>query len=270
MTLEQQVRYCKTSDGVDIAYTTYGEGPPIVLAPNILVGHLQLELNSPQSRAFYERLSRRLQVIRYDPRGTGMSQRDVCDFSIEAGERDLLAVVDRLGLERFAVYNHVVAGEAPLAFVARHQDRVTSLVWWCNVGNDFAVGNRHQIGAMAPLMKPEWELYTNVFGRLLFGWDSPEATTYGELARASSTPRVRRAASDAITRALKSSFAGSTFAGDAAGAAGSGGGGPASWASFATSSAALTGPAPSPPSSSRKSRLIFPPSPFCSVMAQGL
>ena len=207
MTLEQQVRYCKTSDGIDIAYTTYGEGPPIVITPSLLVSHLQMELDSPQYRAFYERLSRRLQVIRYDPRGIGMSQRDVCDFSPEAGERDLLAVVDRLGLERFAVYNHVVAGEAPLAFVARNQDRVTSLVWWCGAGSDISLGNRHQIGAMAPLMESEWELYTNVIGRLLFGWDSPEATAYGVLARASSTPQVRRAASDALARARKSGYA---------------------------------------------------------------
>ena len=56
MTLEQQVRYCKTSDGIDIAYTTYGEGPPIVITPSLLVSHLQMELDSPQYRAFYERL----------------------------------------------------------------------------------------------------------------------------------------------------------------------------------------------------------------------
>ena len=133
--MEQQIRYCKTSDGVDIAYTTHGEGPPLVISPNILVPHLQMELNYPRNRAFYERLSRRLQVVRYDRRGTGMSQRDVIDFSAEAGERDLLAVVDRLELERFALYTHVVAGDAPLAFAARHPDRVTSLVWWVGLGN---------------------------------------------------------------------------------------------------------------------------------------
>ncbi|HEX6237814.1 MAG TPA: hypothetical protein VFZ68_11500 [Acidimicrobiales bacterium] len=43
--MEQQVRYCKTSDGVDIAYTTYGDGFPIVVPPNILNTHLQMELN---------------------------------------------------------------------------------------------------------------------------------------------------------------------------------------------------------------------------------
>ena len=71
MTLEQQVRYCRTSDGVDIAYTTYGDGPPLLVPPNIMNTHLQLELGLSGIRGFYERLSKRVQVIRYDARGTG-------------------------------------------------------------------------------------------------------------------------------------------------------------------------------------------------------
>jgi class 3 adenylate cyclase len=57
-----------------------------------------------------------------------------------------------------------------------------------------------QLNAMMPLMETEWELYTNVVGRLLFGWNSPEAAQYGELARAGSTPDVRRAASESLAR----------------------------------------------------------------------
>ena len=205
--MEQQIRYCKTSDGVDIAYTTHGEGPPLVISPNILVPHLQMELDYPRNRAFYERLSRRLQVVRYDRRGTGMSQRDVIDFSAEAGERDLLAVVDRLELERFALYTHVVAGDAPLAFAARHPDRVTSLVWWVGLGNVLTPDTQRQIDAMRPLMESEWDLYTNVVGRLIHGWNAPEAAQYGEMVRAGTTPAVRRAAREAFRRAQEAGFA---------------------------------------------------------------
>lgn len=205
--MEQPIRYCKTSDGVDIAYATHGEGPPLIIAPNIAVPHLQMELGYPRNRAFYERLSRRLQVVRYDRRGTGMSQRDVVDFSAEAGERDLLAVVDRLELERFALYTHVVAGDAPLAFAARHPERVTSLVWWVGLS---AVGTRdilRQLDAMSPLMESEWELYTNVAGRLLYGWNTPEAAQYSELARAGTTPAVRRAAIEALMPSREARYA---------------------------------------------------------------
>ena len=204
--MEQQIRYCKTSDGVDIAYTTYGEGPPLVISPNILVPHLQMELDYPRNRAFYERLSRRLRVVRYDRRGTGMSQRDVVDFSAAAGERDLLAVVDRLELERFALYTHVVAGDAPLAFAARHPDRVASLVWWVGLGSATTPDTLRQIDAMAPLMESEWELYTNVIGRLLNGWTAPEAAQYAELARAGTTPAVRSEARNAVRQAPDGGF----------------------------------------------------------------
>jgi len=205
--MEQQIRYCKTSDGVDIAYTTHGEGPPLVISPNILVPHLQMELDYPRNRGFCERLSRRVQVVRYDRRGTGMSQRGVADFSAEAGERDLLAVVDRLGLERFALYTHVVAGDAPLAFAARHPDRATSLVWWVGRSTVMNADIQRQLDAMRPLMESEWELYTNVVGRLLHGWNAPEAAQYAELARAGSTPEVRRAASEATARARDAGYA---------------------------------------------------------------
>jgi len=205
--MEQQIRYCKTSDGVDIAYATFGEGPPLVISPNVFVPHLQMELNYPPTRAFFERLSRRVQVVRYDRRGTGMSQRGVADFSDEAGARDLLAVVDRLELARFALYTHVVAGDAPLAFAAHHPERVTSLIWWVGVSPAFTRDVLRQMNAIRPLMESEWELYTNVIGRLLFGWNAPYAAEYGELARAGSTPGARRAASEAITRASAARYA---------------------------------------------------------------
>ena len=206
MSLEQQVRYCKTSDGVDIAYTTYGEGPPIVIAPNILVGHLQLELETPLVRAFYERLSRRLKIVRFDARGTGMSQRDVGAFTPQEWERDLLAVVDRLGLERFALYTHAVAGEGPSSFAVRHPERLTNLIWWVGQSPASTSDGVRQIRAMDSLMETEWELYTNVIGRLLYGWDSPDATAYGVVARAGSSPKTRLLARDAQRRFIAERF----------------------------------------------------------------
>ena len=136
--MDHVVRYCETSDGISIAYTTLGHGFPLVVPPNILNSHLQVELGEySRMRAFHERLAERLLVVRYDARGTGMSQSDVVEFSAEAGERDLLAVVDRLGLDRFALYDHVSAGTAPAAFAARYADRVACLVWW--VGQTIAI-----------------------------------------------------------------------------------------------------------------------------------
>jgi class 3 adenylate cyclase len=201
--ISQKVRYARTSDGFDVAFATYGEGPPLVVPPNILNTHLQLELEYAATRGFYERLSERVQIVRYDGRGTGMSQRGVVDFSVDAGERDLLAVVDRLDLDRFALYSHLMAGDVPMAVAARQARRVTSVVWWVGQTTRVSKETHRQVNAMRALMDSDWELYTNVMGRLVFDWDAPEARIYGELARAGTNPETRRAADEAMARSWR-------------------------------------------------------------------
>ncbi len=60
----------------------------------------------------------------------GMSQRDAIDFSVEAASRDLDAVVDRLGIEKFALLRLPSSGDLPFAYAAQHPDRVSHLVIW--------------------------------------------------------------------------------------------------------------------------------------------
>jgi len=205
--MDQVVRYCQTSDGISIAYRTFGRGFPLVVPPNIMNSHLEVELSgNSKVRAFYEQLAERLLVVRYDARGTGMSQSDVVDFSAEAGERDLLAVVDRLGLDRFALYDHVFAGLAPTAFAAHHADRVACLVWW--VGQAIAISPEsvRKFEAMAPVMESDWDLYCDVSARLVCGWDAPEASYLAELMRLGSSPAGRMPAVEQIVAARDVDF----------------------------------------------------------------
>jgi hypothetical protein len=94
-----------------------------------------------------------------------MSERVPADSSAEVGVRDLLAVVDRLGLEQFALYNHLVAGDAPVACAAGHPDRVTSVVWWVGQTIRSSPELSRQMDSISRLMESDWELYTNVMGR---------------------------------------------------------------------------------------------------------
>lgn len=55
--MEQQIRFCTTSDGVRIAYATIGEGPPLV-AVSLFFGHLQFEWNDPDVSAFWQALAK--------------------------------------------------------------------------------------------------------------------------------------------------------------------------------------------------------------------
>ena len=53
-------------------------------------------------------LTRTFRLIRHDPRGTGLSDRDVTDYSIEAMMRDLDVVVDRVGLREEQVVGELL------------------------------------------------------------------------------------------------------------------------------------------------------------------
>ncbi len=125
---EQQIRFCTTSDRVRIAYATIGSGPPLVYATGWPV-HLEVEWQKPFVRRFLEELARGVTLIRYDMRGSGLSDDNVSDFSLESLSRDLEGVIDHLGLERFALMSlGDLAGPITMTYTARHPDRVTHLI----------------------------------------------------------------------------------------------------------------------------------------------
>jgi pimeloyl-ACP methyl ester carboxylesterase len=99
--MEQDIRFCKTSDGVRIAYASVGQGPPLIRALGWAT-HLEYEWQSPLWRHFIEALARHHTLIRYDGRGTGLSDRDVDVHSVEQWATDLEAVADAAGHEQFA------------------------------------------------------------------------------------------------------------------------------------------------------------------------
>ncbi|MCJ7509669.1 MAG: alpha/beta hydrolase [Dehalococcoidia bacterium] len=128
--MEPRIQYARTADGVSIPFWELGEGTPLVEMPTIPVSHIQMEWQFPEWRRWYEFLTQRRKVVRYDCRGAGLSDRDVDDFSLDAQVLDLEAVVDRLGLERFVLLSSIHAGPAGIAYAARHPERVSHLVLW--------------------------------------------------------------------------------------------------------------------------------------------
>ena len=101
--MEPRIQYAKTSDGVSIAYSTLGEGEPLMSMPTFPWNHIQLEWQIPTLRRVHERLAQGRRLVRYDARGTGSSERRVTDFSLEAHILDLEAVVNRMQLDRCAL-----------------------------------------------------------------------------------------------------------------------------------------------------------------------
>ena len=97
---EQDIHFCQTRDGVQLAYARTGKGPPIVKTGNWMT-HLEFDLESPIWRHLYRELSRDHTLIRYDARGNGLSDREVPDVSFDRFVDDLETVVDAAGIDRF-------------------------------------------------------------------------------------------------------------------------------------------------------------------------
>jgi class 3 adenylate cyclase/pimeloyl-ACP methyl ester carboxylesterase len=125
--MEQEIRFATASDGVSIAYCVVGEGPPLVYVCG-WPQHLELDWESPLSRGFLEEIAGAFTLIRYDMRGSGLSDRKVSDFSLDALTRDLAAVVDQLALEKFALLSlGTLSAPISIHYAAEHPGRVSHL-----------------------------------------------------------------------------------------------------------------------------------------------
>ena len=122
------VRYVTTGDGLRIAYGVSGRGTPLIFLPGIFY-HVQLAWEYPGLEAWLHRLAERFQVIQIDPRGTGMSGRDVSDaLARDHYQRDIEAVVGRLGLERFLMLGVSFGVDLAVDYATRHPELVIALV----------------------------------------------------------------------------------------------------------------------------------------------
>jgi class 3 adenylate cyclase/pimeloyl-ACP methyl ester carboxylesterase len=161
--MQQRVQFCTTSDGVQIAYAVLGEGYPLVLVPG-WVSHIELDFepDSP-SRPYFEELAKYFTVIRYDKRGTGLSDRDVTEFTLEPRLLDLEALVDKLGLTRYALRGMSEGGPVAIAHAVRHPDRVSHLVLQ---GTYAHLGASATTDALIALVGAEWGLGSETMARL--------------------------------------------------------------------------------------------------------
>ncbi len=191
---EPRIQYATTSDGVSIAYFAMGEGPPMIITPPIPWSHLQMQLDDPGYRAWYERIARTSRIICYDSRGSGLSDRKVADLSLEALELDILAIADKLGLEKFALLGISIGSPPAITLAAHHPERIWRLILWCGMAS--ASGASPYAQALNALLAADWEMYTQTVAHAtVAGWgSSDEAGRFAKLMRAAVEPEtVRRA-----------------------------------------------------------------------------
>lgn len=199
--MEPRIQYAKTSDGVSIAFWTLGEGMPLVYMPGIPFSHIALEWQGAASRRWYERLAENRRLVRYDGRGSGLSDRDVPEYSHDAFLLDLEAVVERLRLEKFALYGAVHSGPAAITYAARHPERVSHLVLWCAWARASDYFASPQIESFVALRDKDWEIYTETVAHAFLGWSAGrQARQMATFMRASATQAGAKAAHEALEK----------------------------------------------------------------------
>ena len=192
---DQEVRFFTASDGVRIAYTIGGSGPVLVRTIDWL-NHLNFEWKSPFLRHWLSEIMRHNTLVRYDQRGSGLSDWDVTDFSCERMVKDFEELVDEIGLEKFAIFGGCQGAAIATVYATRHPERVTKLIFtgafangWPSPGD----GAMEQLDALLTLIRIGWGRDNPAFRQLwstLFrpDADSLEMDWHNELQRISTTP----------------------------------------------------------------------------------
>ena len=196
--MDAPIQYAQTKDGVGIALWTLGTGEPLVYMAGSPWCHIEL-LQLPACVQWYERLAEDRMLVRYDVRGTGFSDREVDDHSLEAQVLDLEAVIGSLGLQRFTLFAAANAGPAAIAYAAANPDRVSSLVLWCSWSKGSEI-HSPRLDAWRGLLDHDWQLMTDTCAHIALGWSEGDV---GRLAaenlRESVTPEIMRAALDSAS-----------------------------------------------------------------------
>jgi class 3 adenylate cyclase len=181
--MQPDVRYCTTTDGVRIAYTVTGDGPPLVSLLDGIVSHVALEWSHPVMKRILEEEARLLTLVRLDSRGTGLSDR-VSPASLDEVVLDLEAVVERLALKRFALHANTTSVHGAILFAARHPELVSRLVLIDGFVRSAELLASPQVAAFNAALANDWEMATEVVGAVAFGPGREESAGHGAYVRA--------------------------------------------------------------------------------------
>lgn len=214
--LRQEVHFCTSADGTQIAYASVGQGSPVIKTANWL-NHLEFDWESPVWSPLFQAIAAEHQLIRYDARGNGLSDWDVPDMSFDAFVRDLETVVEAVGVKRFALFGISQGCAMSIAYAVRYPERVSHLVLY----GSFARGRKKRgspqdaanSDAMVTLIRQGWgqenpafrQLFTSLF---IPGGTEEQTKWFNDLQRITTSPenaaRLRQVVDEIDVTALLS------------------------------------------------------------------
>lgn len=169
--MDQTIRFCRSADGTTLAYATSGAGPPLLLVGSWMnVSHLERDW-APDSpfKEVLDALSRHFTLARYDPRGTGLSDRAAGDYGLEAQVADLEAVIAALGWERCSLLGVQLGGATAICYAARRPATLDRLVVYHTTPHGPSLVDDEQRAALRDLMRAHFGVATRAWAE----WFAP-------------------------------------------------------------------------------------------------
>ena len=148
-------RYART-DGSEIAYQVYGDGAVELVAVAGPASHLEVAWENAEATRYLERLGTFARVVRFDRRGTGLSDPLSAPPSLERQAEDLGVVMDAVGLERAALLGEGDAGRLCVLFAATRPERVSRLVVYGTSASGRAVTTPERREVLLKMIDERW------------------------------------------------------------------------------------------------------------------
>ncbi len=153
------IRFTTSGDGIRLAWTASGAGLPMLKAPS-WISNIEMEARSLIFTEFYRWLGESIRLIRFDQRGTSLSDSVNGELCIDDIVEDMRAVADAAGLERFLLFGPSQGLAFAIAFAYRYPDRVMGIIGRGGFGRGWLVsdgdaGRRKYEGSKA-LIEAGW------------------------------------------------------------------------------------------------------------------
>jgi len=197
--MTQSIRYLKTRDRVRLAWASLGAGPPLVKAANWL-SHLTYDLESPIWRHWIEFLGDHYRLIRYDERGSGMSDWEVDDLSQDRWADDLEAVIEASDPgAQFTLLGISQGAAVAVMYAVRHPERVSRLILYGGYGRGWAhrpdLDGYRRYRAIVDLAQLGWGKDNPAFRQLFTAQFVPGANAeqidwFNDLCQRTTTPEI--------------------------------------------------------------------------------
>jgi len=198
--MKQDIRFCTSPDDVNLAYAISGNGQPIVRVANWLT-HLDLDWKGPIWSHWFREFSKDHTLIRYDQRGSGLSDRSIKEISLEAWVQDLETIIDDADLKQFPLLGFCQGGAIAITYAVRHPERVSHLILYDsysrgNLTEKASLQQRKEAKALTEMIEAGWgkqntDMFRRIFADLLMpGASRKKHRWLAELQRQTASPSM--------------------------------------------------------------------------------